>query len=535
MASVFRWLRGKRRLPWLALGVVVLLLGGGSAVLLFARGGDVVNRNVEFADTTDQPNTLARTGGKHPADDHFTWPVFGYSKGRTQHLALRVTPRPPWQEAWSFRGGVLLEFPPVLCGRSLFLLKNNGTLYALSRATGQVRWKRRLGKLAASSPACGHGAVYAVLLSRRNKRKAGLVARVSAKTGRTRWSRNLPSRAESSPLLDRGLLFFGTENGTVYSLRAHDGKVHWRAKAAGAVKGAIALDAGKLYLGDYGGKVNAIRRKDGKRVWRASASSGGLGIGDSNLYSGAAVQYGRVYIGSTNGNVYSFSSASGKLAWRKHTGDYVYASPAVGRVEGGQPTVYIGSYDGRFYALDARSGRVRWKRSMGKKFSGGASIIGNLVWVSDVDKRTTWALNARSGATVYKTRRGAFHPVISDGRRVYFSGYSSLFALDPKAHPFDPRASSIRAQRARTQKSAERRAARRHQRYLRRVKARHRHFRHVMHRRHQRFARAQQRRHQHFRHVMHRRHQRFLRAKHRRHERYLRDLRRRHQRGRARR
>ncbi|MGI9098303.1 MAG: PQQ-binding-like beta-propeller repeat protein [Solirubrobacteraceae bacterium] len=466
---MIRALRGKRRLPWLALGAVLLLLGGGAVMLLFGGGGDVLDRDVEFVDTSEGPGTVVRAPGKHPADDRFAWPMFGYSKGRTHHLAARVTPRPPWQEAWAFRGGVLLEYPPVLCGRSLFLLKNNGTLYSLSRTTGAVRWKRRLGRLAASSPACGHGAVYAVLLSRRNKRKAGLVVRISARTGRTQWSRDLPSRAESSPLLDEGQLFFGTENGTVYSLRARDGSVRWRAKAAGAVKGAIALDAGKLYFGDYGGKVHAIRRSNGAKVWEVSPGGGLLGLSEGNFYSSAAVQYGRVYIGSTNGDVYSFSSADGKLAWRKHTGDYVYASPAVGQVRGGRPTVYIGSYDGRFYALDARSGATRWVRSLGTKISGGATIVGDLVFVSDLGKRTTWALGARTGRTAWKTHRGAFHAAISDGRRIYFTGYSSLFALDPVGRPF-ARGSAATSRRTAGERRAARRA--RAERRARRIRAR---------------------------------------------------------------
>ncbi len=452
--------RGKRRLPWLALGaVVVLVLIGGSVVSLFAKGGDVSNPDVAFVDTLeDTPAVVTVPAGRHPADDGFKWPIFGYSKGRTHNLPVSPTPRPPWTAAWAFRGSVLLEFNPVLCGRSLFLLKNNGMLYSLSRTDGRVRWRRKLGKLAASSPACGGNSVYAVLLSRRFSKKAGLVARLSAQTGRTIWQRKLPSRAESSPLLDQGNLYFGSENGSVYSLRASDGSVRWKVKAAGAVKGALALDSGKLYFGDYGGKVTAIRQSDGKRVWRSTAGAGGLNIGESNLYSSAAVQYGRVYIGSTNGNVYSFSTADGKLAWRKSTGDFVYASPAVGRV-GGKPTVYIGSYNGKFYALDARSGKVRWSRSLGSKISGGATIIGDLVWVTDLGKKTSWALGGSTGKTVYKTRRGAFHPAISDGRRVYFSGYSSLFALDPKDRPFDSRKASIAAAKAAVLKKIERRAA----------------------------------------------------------------------------
>jgi outer membrane protein assembly factor BamB len=447
--------RGKRKLPRLALGAVVLVLGVVAVLLFFRSQGDVSHPDVNFVGTTEStPDTAGPRGRAHPADDGFEWPVYGFRKSRTHNLPLNVTPRPPYRQAWAVRGKVLLEFTPVLCRRKLFLLKNNGALYAISRLTGRVSWKRRFGTLAAASPACSHGTVYAVMLSHAEGSDTGRVVAVKAKTGEVRWSRTLPSRAEGSPLLDRGRLYIGTEDGTVYSLRAKNGNIRWRAKAAGAVKGAIALDAGKLYFGDYGGKVHAIRRSDGSKVWETSPSSGPLGLGQGNFYSSAAVEFGRVYIGSTNGDIYSFSALSGKLAWRKHTGDFVYASPAVGSV-GGRPTVYIGSYDGRFYALDARSGATRWVRSLGKKISGAATIIGDLVFVSDLDTRTTWALGARTGVTAWKTHRGGFNPAISDGRRIYFTGLTSLFALDPVGHPFAPTSTSRRAARAAAKRRAQ--------------------------------------------------------------------------------
>ncbi len=455
--------RGKRMLPRVAIGAVVLVLGVVAALLLFRSEGDVSNPDVDFVPTTERaPDTAAGRGRAHPADDGFEWPVYGFRKSRTHALPLNVTPRPPYRQAWAVRGKVLLEFSPVLCRRKVYLLKNNGALYAISRLSGRVSWKRRLGALAAASPACSHGTVYVVLLSHRQGSNTGRVVAVQAQTGRVRWSRTLPSRAEGSPLLDRGRLYVGTEDGTVYALRASNGRIRWTSKAAGAVKGAIALDAGKLYFGDYGGKVHAIRRSNGSKVWTTSPSSGPLGLGDGNFYSSAAVQYGRVYIGSTNGDIYSFSSADGKLAWRKHTGGFVYASPAVGQARGAKPTVYIGSYDGHFYALDARSGAVRWTRSLGNKISGAATIVGDLVFVSDLDKRTTWALGARTGRTAWKTRRGGFNPAISDGRRIYFTGLTSLFALDPVGRPFAPRSRSRAAAKAQSARRArDRRVARR--------------------------------------------------------------------------
>ncbi|MEA2142703.1 MAG: hypothetical protein QOI64_1133 [Solirubrobacteraceae bacterium] len=441
---------------------MLLVICVAGALVVFDRRGDVFNPDVGFVDRNeDTPSATAKAprADGHPADDGFNWPFYGYSKARTHHLPLRRTPRPPYRQAWARRGTVLLEFGPVLCGRRLYLLKNNGALYAISRATGRVSWRRKLGYLAAASPACNDGTIYAVLLKRTAQDGAGRIIAIRAKTGSTRWSRRLPSRSESSPLVDHGRVYIGSEDGTVYSLRARDGVVRWRAKASGAVKGAIALDSGKLYFGDYGGRVHAIRRTDGKKIWSTAPGAGALGLGGGNFYSTAAVEYGRVYIGSTNGRIYSLSSADGKLAWSRSTGGYVYASAAVGQARGGRPTVYIGSYDGRFYALNARTGATRWVRSLGTKISGAATIIGDTVFVSDLGRRMTWALGASTGKTLWKTYRGAFNPAISDGRRVYFTAYTSLFALDPASRPFDRAAASSARRQSRARRVAARKRA----------------------------------------------------------------------------
>ena len=59
----------------------------------------------------------------------------------------------------------------------------------------------------------------------------------------------------------------------------------------------------------------------------------------------------------------------------------------------------------------------------------GSAIIGNLVFYSNYGRKTTAAVGAASGKLIWSTNRGAFNPVISDGRRLYLNGYSSLFML----------------------------------------------------------------------------------------------------------
>jgi outer membrane protein assembly factor BamB len=429
--------RPRGRWRWLALGgaVCVLTAGAAAAILVTSQPGDVSHPDVEFTDTqTSAPATTQREpkATEHPMSDHFAWPEFGYTKQRTRYLPLDTPLRPPFVSQWRVTGSVLIEFPPVLCGRSLYLQKNNAAIYKISRLTGRIRWKTKVGYLAASSPACAGRSVYAVVLDRGNGIKAGRVIALDVKNGRVRWSRKLPSRAESSPLVASGRLYFGTEDGTVYALRASDGAVRWRYKADGAVKGGLALDRGRLFFGDYGGKVHAIRQRDGSPIWETSGAGSAFGLQAGRFYSTPAVAYGRMYIGSLDGFVYSLAASSGKLAWRHKTGSYVYSSPAVASVAGVGPTVYIGSYDGRLYAFDARSGRVRWARNTGGKISGGPVVVGDLVFYSNLSRRSSAAVGAATGTLVWKTGRGAFNPVISDGRRLYFVGYSSLFMLSGK-------------------------------------------------------------------------------------------------------
>lgn len=415
----------------LGAAIVLLVAAGGLAALLLTREGDVNNESVEFRPeptATPPPAATPDANGEQP----FTWAHYGYSKDRRRYYPANTTMRPPFRRAWSLTGSVLLEFSPIIAGRSLYLLKNNAALYAVSKRTGRVRWKRKLGHLAAASPGAGRGRIFVTILQRGKGVRAGRVAALSARTGRTLWSKPLASRTESSPLIDGDRLYFGSENGTVYSMRTTDGDVRWRYRAGGAVKSGLALANGKLFFGDYKGRVHAIRQRDGRPVWRTGTSGARFGLSAGRFYSTPAMAFGRVYLGNTDGRIYSFASDNGKLAWAKSTGGYVYASPAVAQVPGGRPTVFAGSYSGTFYALDARNGRVRWSHRAGGKISGGATVIGDVVYFSNLRKKSTIGLGARTGRKVFSFGRGAYNPAISDGRRLYLTGYSSLYALVPK-------------------------------------------------------------------------------------------------------
>src|SRR5215210_6552516 len=418
----------------MAAAAVAVLLGAGTAVAAYLA---LVKDDAPPTPraTLEVPDPAQPAGPKpapKPRRDTFVWSHYGYSKDHRRFFTPPASFRGPFLAVWRRKAPALLEFPPVMARDSLFQLADNGQLASVHKQNGKVRWKRKLGLLAASSPALGGGRVYVTLLEGGRGAGRGRIVALRQRNGRRRWS------------------------GTLYCLDADDGRVIWTYQAAGAIKGSPTLAHGKLFFGDYGGRVQAVRASNGHRVW--SVSGGG------RIYATAAVAGGKVFLGSLSGRVSAYSTRTGRLAWSHATGSYVYASAAVSRIRGGGRSVFVGSYDGRFYALSARTGRVRWAYNAGGRISGSATVIGKVVYFADLGHRSTTGLSTLTGRVVFRKDQGAYDPVISDGKRLYLTGNHSLTALRPlKRHGAAARrrAANRRAHRAAHRRAVRKRAARR--------------------------------------------------------------------------
>jgi outer membrane protein assembly factor BamB len=448
---VLSFLRRPRVL--IALAVTVLLLGGGAvaAYLVAVKDpGNISNPDVPFdaptvATVAPTPTVKAPDRKRPPKPKTVDWSRYGYTLAHTRVFEPDAVLNGPWRRVWMHRTGALTEFPPVIRRGVLYHLIDDGKLIVRAARTGRLRWQRKIGALAAASPAVDATRVYVTLLEGSRGSRRGKVMALRQRDGRVLWSKALPSRAESSPLLLAGRLYFGSEDGTVYALDAHSGRVRWTYKASGAVKGSPSFHDGKLYFGNYGGDVQAVRASDGKLVWKSGAARGIVRSG--NFYATAAVAFGRVYIGNTDGREYSFSANDGRLAWAHQTGAYVYSSAAVDNVPEVGPTVFVGSYDGYFYALDARNGDVRWRHHAGGRISGSPTVVGNIVYFANLAKRETVGLSTATGGVRFRRSTGSFDPIISDGQWLYLTGSSSLTALRQVTSP-DQRAKQRRARRS---------------------------------------------------------------------------------------
>jgi outer membrane protein assembly factor BamB len=408
--------RRGRRFPLVAAIVLVVLVGAAlAAFLVLSNRTDDVRRG-------DEVEFRAAPPPKRPVDNGVNWPVYHYDLAHTGYLPARVGP--PFKERWVFSGRVLMEFPPIIADGSIYFMRNNGGTYRLDADTGKVKWKNQIGKLSATSPAYWREKLFVSSLS-------GKIVALRARDGKVLWQKQLGSRTESSPIVRRGVVYFGTEGGELYALYAKTGRVKWKFSASGAIKASPSLSGSTLYVGDYSGRMYAVWMRTGRERWSTGTSGSKFGFAAGNFYSTPAVAFGRVYAGNTDGKMYSFGARTGTLAWSHSTGGYVYSSPAVANVPGTRPTVYFGSYDGNLYALDARTGSTRWTHRGGGRISGGPSIVGRIVYFADLDSKSTFGVDAHTGERVFRRSRGTYNPVVSDGKRLYMTGYASVTALDP--------------------------------------------------------------------------------------------------------
>jgi outer membrane protein assembly factor BamB len=442
---------GSRRLlrrGLIAAAVVIVLVAAGVAYVLTHAPGNVSHPNIQFT----QPTTTAVPPApkKKVAVDNFVWPWYGYDAGRTRFFAAPADLHPPLRVGWKFFDGALIEFPPVIYHRTLYVLDDDGSARSIRISNGQVNWVNKVGTLSAASPVVDgpDGLILMPILSEAGHSPGGggFVA-LSMRDGHVVWRRPDGPGSETSPIISGHTVYYGDQSGTLFARDARTGHLDWTYHAAGAIKGGPALVNGTLYFGDYAGRAYAVRASDGHEIWSVGTSGTHFGFGSGNFYSTPAVAYGRVYMGNTDGRVYSFGARNGTLAWATATGAYVYSAPAVADPPGLGPTVYVGSYDGNLYAFNARSGAVRWRHDVGGRISGSPTVVSNVVYFSDLGDRHTYGLDTTTGRQVFSFPDGAFTPIIADDHALYLSGYVTLYQLLPAGRPAPPRRAAPRAAR----------------------------------------------------------------------------------------
>jgi len=361
------------------------------------------------------------TTGASTSADTVDWPWFGRVEQRTHYIA--DAPDPPFHFLWQFFAKQLLEFPPALEDGFVFIVNKTGGVYVLDAATGKVVRQANLSN-DVTSPAYSDGTLY---IAQTN----GDLTALDVRDAKPRWTFHSDAELESSPLVSGGRVYLGSDDGHFYAVDADTGKQVWRVELGHDVKASPSIDGSTLYVGDYEGTVWALDADTGKTRWSTDTTKLPVG-GDGGFYSSPAVAFGGVYEARTDGIVFALDADTGKLDWDFKTSNSIYSSPAAAQVPGTEPTIYVGSYDHQLYALDAKTGDKRWRYDVGGVVPGTPTVVGKTVYTSSFQTKKTYGLDAKTGKRVFEWGSAGFTPVISDGERVFLTGFQTVWAFDAK-------------------------------------------------------------------------------------------------------
>lgn len=422
---------------WARLGVLILLLAllaltGGAGLGAWAWH-ETRPRDIRGSPTIEF-SPKARPQGSTSREE--PWPTYGRDLQRTHVAPFRH--RPPFRQIWRFDVPGSIEYPPAVAYGRVYFNSRRGRFYALDAASGRAVWEKRMQHCSPASPMIAHGVVYQSYVTALPCADApdarGFVVAWDADTGRELW-RHDSAPVESSPLLVGKLLYFGSWDGTFYSLEARTGKVRWTYDTGAGISGSPAYDSGTVFAGSDDGHVFALDALTGTLRWRA-ASFARFGRREY-FYATPTLAYGRLYIGNTDGTLYAFGAESGRLLWASRAGTYIYSAAAAWRRR-----IFVGTWDGYFSAFDAATGELLWRHEAAGGISGAPTVMAGLVYYSTFGRFThshqrpvkngpyrTYALDARTGKPVWQFPDGQYSPVVADADRVYLVGSETVFGL----------------------------------------------------------------------------------------------------------
>lgn len=256
----------------------------------------------------------------------------------------------------------------------------NGTLWQFDSVTGAQLGSLDLGASLASSPALaqvGAPAAYVGALQTGRLHKVALPALAPL------WAFPAGGPVPSSPAVwidvaGREVVFFGSENGTLWALWGADGSVAWAFPTGGAVVASPSLAAADfegtkgdalVYVGSMDGSMYALHAGNGTLAWRfrtggpvqgsAAVAVNCTGVADAPNAPGA------LFFGADDGFFYGLSLATGAPLWPPlFVQRGVVGAPAVSQV-GVQCLVYVGSGDGSVRAANGTSGEWAWRADVG--------------------------------------------------------------------------------------------------------------------------------------------------------------------------
>lgn len=204
---------------------------------------------------------------------------------------------------------------------------------------------------------------------------------------KAKWQTVTDGRISASPTFEHGVVFVGTNAGTLYAIHASDGRVIWRHHVANALMSAPLLYHGMVIVGEGNadtphpnggpaqvgtGQSALIAFDQGTGAIRWVTRLQGSGMPTPAIVAGTLVHH------DGSGRITGMDPMTGRLRYERNIHSIASMSAAV--PIGAKSFVTSGVLFNAVVKIDARSGRIEWRSS---SFPRSASGIGDCPMASD--------------------------------------------------------------------------------------------------------------------------------------------------------
>lgn len=207
--------------------------------------------------------------------------------------------------------------PPLVVGDTVYAPNNNGTLYAIKLATGQLAWSVPVGRSLWGTPATDGKLIFVTSLDH-------FIYAIDPATQKVAWKTDLGGSVPGSPMVatDGKGLYAGSFARKLFSLDPSNGAVRWSATLNDWVWGAPLLMGDALYAADISGNMYSLAPATGKNAWPQLKPNESITGRPLALPDGVAV-------GTESGFLYAFKPDGSQLWPPASIGGKIYTSPVL--------------------------------------------------------------------------------------------------------------------------------------------------------------------------------------------------------------
>jgi outer membrane protein assembly factor BamB len=330
------------------------------------------------------------------------------------------------EATWRIETGGQISASPAIADGTLYVGNNDGSLFAIDVASGQVLWKAHVPNPLMSDPLV-YGDVVIVGEGDPTSRTSSpsepimvgqgpsALMAFDRSSGAMRWQTPLSGSAMPTPAIIDGILVNHDGAGYINGLDPATGRkryARWLGSMA-SMTSALPVGAGDFVTSGVGSNaVWRLHADGGGVVWRSAFSKGASGIGDCPPVSDGS----RIYcdyvspvwpdtstvIGNlTAQRVFALRVDDGALLWdvALESGSLpIRNEAAIPLLSGG--LLYLGSAIAPWmHALDATSGTLVWEMPTRGAVKGGVVQVGGVVYFGDLGGYL-WALDAKTGRVI---------------------------------------------------------------------------------------------------------------------------------------